>query len=93
MARTFDLAEAAAFLHIGEDTLRERAHRGDIPGAKIAVEWVFLEDALVEYLRDETKRQTAERKANAVAKLEGQPAANDARKPGRRRRVLPALAA
>ena len=49
--RTFNLAEAAGFLHIHKEELRVRAKRGIVPGARVGRRWVFLEQDLVEYLR------------------------------------------
>lgn len=49
--RTYTLQEAALFLKIHPDTLRERAIKGTIPGAKIGKAWVFIEEDLAQYLR------------------------------------------
>ena len=49
--RTFDLAEAASFLRMNAEELRQRAKAGRIPGAKIGRRWVFLEDDLVAHVR------------------------------------------
>jgi hypothetical protein len=38
--RTFDLDEAAAFLHMNPQEVRTRANRGIIPGAKRGRRWV-----------------------------------------------------
>jgi len=42
-AASLDLTEAAAFLGLHPDTLRERAAEGKIPGAKLGKEWRFLD--------------------------------------------------
>jgi excisionase family DNA binding protein len=52
-AASLNLAEAAAFLGIHGDTLRERAASGIIPGAKIGKEWRFLDVDLAKYLREQ----------------------------------------
>ena len=49
--RTFNLREAADFLKMHWQTLRRKAKAGIIPGAKVAKEWVFVEDDLVNYVR------------------------------------------
>ena len=48
---TFSLVEAAAFLKIHPEELRQRAKAGLIPGAKVGRAWVFLQDDLAAYLR------------------------------------------
>jgi hypothetical protein len=48
---TLDLTAAANLLHIHPVTLREKARRGEIPGAKIGKSWVFVELDLIEYIR------------------------------------------
>jgi len=48
---TLDLKEAAQFLRLHPEELRQRAKRGQIPGAKVGRCWVFLEDDLVQYVR------------------------------------------
>lgn len=48
---TFTLLEAAAFLKIHPEELRQRAKAGLIPGAKVGRAWVFLQDDLAAYLR------------------------------------------
>jgi excisionase family DNA binding protein len=48
---TFTLLQAAAFLKIHPEELRQRAKAGRIPGAKVGRAWVFLQDDLAAYLR------------------------------------------
>ena len=50
MARTFDLKEAADFLKIHKETLRQIARKNKIRGAKVGRGWVFLEEELVNYI-------------------------------------------
>ncbi len=45
------LLQAAAFLKIHPEELRQRAKAGLIPGAKVGRAWVFLQDDLAAYLR------------------------------------------
>lgn len=59
--RTFNVEGAAEFLNISADTMKELAAIGAVPGAKIGKSWVFYDEDLVEYLRAEIRRQTAER--------------------------------
>ncbi len=49
--KTLDLQEAAAFLRMNPETLRQKTKAGIIPGAKPGKCWVFLEDDLAEYIR------------------------------------------
>ena len=49
--KTYTLKEAADFLKIHPDTLRERTLGGIIPGAKIGKAWVFIEEDLAQYIR------------------------------------------
>lgn len=48
---TFTLLQAAAFLKVHPEELRQRAKAGLIPGAKVGRAWVFLDDDLAAYLR------------------------------------------
>ena len=49
--RTLSLREAAEFLHLHPEELRQRAKAGHIPGAKVGRAWVFLEDDFVAHVR------------------------------------------
>ena len=51
LLRTLSLTEAAKFLRVHPETLRQLARQGKIPGAKVGRAWVFLEEDLAEYLR------------------------------------------
>lgn len=48
---TLDLAEAAKFLKMNRESLRQRAKTGEIPGAKPGKRWCFLKSDLIAYLR------------------------------------------
>ena len=48
---TLTLSEAAEFLKVHPQTLRQRAKSGEIPGAKVGRSWVFLEEDLVRVIR------------------------------------------
>jgi len=65
--KTYDINEAADFLKIDRSTALELAHIGTLPGDKVGRSWVFMEDELVAYLRDVTRKQTQARRANAAA--------------------------
>jgi excisionase family DNA binding protein len=56
--KTYDINETADFLKVDRSTALELAGTGEIPGAKVGRSWVFLENDLVEYLRDTVRRQT-----------------------------------
>ncbi|MEQ8955870.1 MAG: helix-turn-helix domain-containing protein [Gammaproteobacteria bacterium] len=47
---TLNLEQAARFLHLSENELRQRARTGRIKAAKPGKRWVFLKNDLVEYL-------------------------------------------
>ena len=49
--KTLTLPEAAAFLQMNPESLRQRVKAGAIPGAKPGKCWVFVEEDLVAYLR------------------------------------------
>ena len=49
--QTLDLKQAAQFLRLHPEELRQRAKRGLIPRAKVGRSWVFIEDDLVQYVR------------------------------------------
>ena len=48
---TLDLAQAAAFLHVHEQTLLKLARSGEVPAAKVGRAWVFFDVDLVAYIR------------------------------------------
>ena len=68
--RTFDLGEAANFLKISYSTASRMASAGALPGAKIGSCWVFLEEELAEWLREQTIKQRRERLALAATEAE-----------------------
>jgi excisionase family DNA binding protein len=100
--RTLDLIECAEFLKIDRTTLLDIVHRGDILGAKIGRAWVFLEDDVVAYLREQAQAQTQKRieqircgspatDARVDKAIRKQLSQTDPRRPGRRARPLPVL--
>ena len=47
---SFDLKEAAAFLKVHPETMRQMAKDGTVSGAKIGRRWVFLKEHLVSHI-------------------------------------------
>ena len=54
---TLNLEETARFLKVHSETVSRLAKTGQLPGAKIGRAWVFLEEDLVEYLREQIQAQ------------------------------------
>jgi excisionase family DNA binding protein len=63
--KTYDINEAAEFLKVDRSTALDLAGRGELPGAKVGRSWVFLESDLEEYLRDQVRRQTSQRRGES----------------------------
>lgn len=101
--RTFDLQECADFLKVDRTTAMKLAQQGDIVGARIGRAWVFLEDDVVAFLREQAQQQTLERLEGRIkpdhadtdrrtrAAIQRQLQQAPARKPGRTARALPRL--
>jgi excisionase family DNA binding protein len=45
-----DTAELASWLQVGEDAIEELAEQGDLPGRKLAGEWRFAREAVLDWL-------------------------------------------
>lgn len=60
--KTYGLDGAAEFLNISADTMRDLAQKGVLPGAKIGKCWLFTDEDLEAYVREEVKLQTAARR-------------------------------
>jgi len=60
--KTFGVDGAAALLNISPDTMKDLAQRGIVPGAKIGKCWLFTDEDLEAYVREEVKLQTAARR-------------------------------
>lgn len=69
---TMNVQEAAAYLHVGTETLEELVDAGAVMAAKIGMKLVFHIDDLRTYLRAEAERQTAERREYARKIAAGQ---------------------
>ena len=65
--KTYGIDGAAEFLNISPDTMRDLAANGSVPGAKIGKSWVFADEDLAEYLRNEIRKQTAKLRGVPVA--------------------------
>ncbi|WP_174991953.1 helix-turn-helix domain-containing protein [Burkholderia arboris] len=101
--RTFDLQECADFLKVDRTTAMRLAQQGDIVGARIGRAWVFLEDDVVAFLREQAQKQTLERiegRSNhdqseidrrVHAAIQRQVQQPSVRKAGRTARTLPRL--
>ena len=59
--KTLNLEEAAELLKVHIETLGRLAKTGQLPGAKIGRAWVFLEEDLVDYLREQIQKQQTKR--------------------------------
>jgi excisionase family DNA binding protein len=90
---TLTIEQAADKLNIERTYALKLAGLGILPGAKIGKAWVFLEDDLTEYLRNEVRRQQLLRQSQSSAELpEVEARIASPRKPGRpRQSALPKL--
>jgi excisionase family DNA binding protein len=96
--KTLDIDECADFLKVDKSTALKLASTGELPGARIGRAWVFLLDDLTDYLRNEVRRQRAERQARAGVMQELQvatttPSMMPLRPRGRQRKPRPDLSA
>jgi excisionase family DNA binding protein len=66
LVRTFNLEEAAEFLHLHPDTLQQMAKHGEIPAAKPGKRWIFIEEDLVDWIRERYRRDKTQCSENAV---------------------------
>lgn len=74
--RTLSLDEAAAYLHVHPETLRQRALSGRVPAAKPGRAWVFLLADLVEYLHEQQRQSATTRPGDGGVSSWGAPAAD-----------------
>lgn len=63
--KTYNLQETANFLKVHAETVSRLAKTGQLPGAKIGRAWVFLEDDLITYLREQIQSQVSEREVKS----------------------------
>lgn len=59
---TKNLDQAADYLKVSADTMRDLADTGTVPGAKVGKQWVFRTADLDAYLSEVIARQTEERR-------------------------------
>jgi hypothetical protein len=69
LIESFDLQQAAVFLNMHPDSLQRKAAAGEIPGAKIGKNWVFINIHLAQMISDQyasnrQKRESADGKEN-----------------------------
>ena len=57
---TLNLAQAAAFLHVHEQTLLKLARGGKVPAAKVGRAWVFIDVDLLAYIRGKYRPQVVQ---------------------------------
>ena len=62
-----NLSEAANFLKMNAESLRQLAKHGKVPGAKIGKCWVFIEQDLADFIRS---RYSVQRQAVRVTNTE-----------------------
>ena len=55
--KTLGIQEASELLRIHPVTLSKMASRGEVPGAKIGKEWVFVDVDLIDHIRAQYKLQ------------------------------------
>ena len=61
MSDTVDLNEGAALLKISPESMQELAASGEF-GAKIGKSWVFIRADLIDWLREQTRKQQEQRR-------------------------------
>lgn len=67
MFETFDIEEVAGILNASEATILLLADSGDLPGAKIGKSWVFESNLIHQYLLEQIRIQTAERRQKRIS--------------------------
>jgi excisionase family DNA binding protein len=60
--QTYDITQVAKLLNCEPSTVTELAVEGALKGAKIGRSWVFMEEHVTEYLREQVQAQTLKRK-------------------------------
>ena len=69
--KTLNLKQAATFLRMNPEVLRQKAKAGKVPGAKLGKCWVFVEEDLVAYIRSQyaSRRQATRATCNEEVTL------------------------
>jgi excisionase family DNA binding protein len=57
---TLNLGQAAAYLHVHEQTLLKLARAGAVPAAKVGRAWVFIDVDLLAYIRAKYRQQVVQ---------------------------------
>ena len=73
MPNVLTLDEAAHYLRLPKETIKEQADRGQIPGRRIKDTWRFLKDAIDDWLRSRDGRAILLQQAGALANDETLP--------------------
>ena len=85
---TIDLDAAAGMLFMQPASVRKKAARGEIPGAKIGRSWIFIKSDLLAHIRRLTEsRQDAKTTIEPAQRITTERKAS----PRTRRRALPCL--
>ena len=89
IVNTLNLEEAARFLKVHPETVSRLAKTGQLPGAKIGHAWVFPEEDLLEYLREQIQvQQTMRMEESEVRDLTGSPKSPTEKQTRGRRQVF-----
>ncbi len=90
--KTFDLAEAAEYLKVHPETVRELVVAGELPAAQVGRSYVMMGSDLTDYLRRQVRAQTQARQAKAEGvKLMEEAAQRPTRARRRRNRPIPTV--
>jgi excisionase family DNA binding protein len=71
------LPEAAQWLRVSDDVLRDEAERGRVPARKVGDEWRFLEAALKEWLSTPCKSSGRENLMRHAGRAKDDPYLNE----------------
>ncbi len=66
MKPTLTFEEAAKYLNISHSSLTDLVTGGDLPGAKISQCWVFRDCDIADYLAEQVRIQTEQRREAAM---------------------------
>lgn len=72
-AAVLTVTEAAAVLDCSDDTVRERAADGSLPGVKFGRDWVFPAEAFYEAVNGIARAEAEERRSGRAPKAVSQP--------------------
>jgi excisionase family DNA binding protein len=69
VGETWNVEQAAKFLHVHRDTLYTLASRGEVPATKIGRRWVFSSRRLAEYFTAKTDAARGRQKAGGLVQI------------------------